>query len=262
MFTSNIRVNALTQTSNLSNNFFTNSQAGPSRESKIERSIVSVNNVQASADLPCGSTTISTLPIGPCRRCFADGENINSADEKGDTALILAANSNDVEKVKSLLQTPFIDINKANLVGLTALHCAALGNHVDVVLQLIEAKEINLNTIDENGHTALMLAAGNGYHDCVTVLCEDSRCNINAEDLWGRSALVWAHPYPAIVETLLQHQPNIVIDTKTRLPLWVRDLPSVSTILCCRKPTVHTSEENAGFMLTPRDRAERDDDIT
>lgn len=251
--------NTSIQTNNLSNIYQEEPSTSSKTSSQVGHSILGVHNVAVPVATRNPVPSVS-LPFTPCNRCIAEMHNSHCTNANNDTALILAVHRKDWQEVMRLLQPPLIDVNSTDGAGLTVLHCAVLSDNVEAVRLLMEVDQINLNAVDGNGHTPLMLASANGCRECVKVLCEDTRCDINAKDPSGRTALVLAHPYPAIVDTIQRHHPDTDLDTMTQLTVWLRNLPKISTVLCCRK-TSNQLHEDAGFMLMQTSRENLRNDI-
>jgi len=85
--------------------------------------------------------------------------DVNKADGYGNTALMFAVFYNKINVVGLLLNVVDIDVNKTNGKGFTALMWASCYNRRDIVRVLLNVVDIDVNKIDSNGRTALMLAA-------------------------------------------------------------------------------------------------------
>ena len=109
-------------------------------------------------------------------------------------ALIEAAWSGDVERVKELLATKGVDINsKTEKSGWTALMLAATEGHCDVVKALVE-NGADVNAKDVISNTALMSASMNGHTDAVKLLLA-SGANVNDKDYYGFTPVIKAATY-------------------------------------------------------------------
>lgn len=147
----------------------------------------------------------------------ADGEQESSSakpsdlikSEKGN-ALFKAINSNDVDKVKSLLEEG-ANPQQVNSFGSPPLsHAASLG-HNDIVEVLLDYV-VDINQKDRRGHTALMTSVISGNLPLVTTLI-DAGVDINAQSETGSTALLHSvlEENEKIVAYLLEHgaDPNI-----------------------------------------------------
>lgn len=98
---------------------------------------------------------------------LGDGFDPNATDDRGATALMVAAGNGKLGLVKSLLSNQ-ADVNVQDFQGLwplggrTALMFAASDGHVEIVKLLI-AKGANVDAQDSDGETALMKSAFNGH---------------------------------------------------------------------------------------------------
>ncbi|KAF9954068.1 hypothetical protein BGZ72_004930 [Mortierella alpina] len=85
-------------------------------------------------------------------------EDVNRRDDYGMTALHRAVASKDLERVKSLLEHPKIDVNEKDIEsGWTALHWALYLGCLRIAILLIQHKGINLNIEDKDRNSALDL---------------------------------------------------------------------------------------------------------
>jgi ankyrin repeat protein len=80
-----------------------------------------------------------------------EGIDVDKANEKGETALMVAVKENSLEITKMLLKNG-ANVKKKDKRGMTAL--MKVRNNVDMVNALIEKKE-NINEMDNDGNTAL-----------------------------------------------------------------------------------------------------------
>ena len=86
------------------------------------------------------------------------------------TALIIAASSNQVNVFTSLMNMPGIDVNRQqSSYNRTALHIAARHNRPHMVEQLLHANA-DTSVKDMHNRTPLDLAIHKNSHDCVTLL--------------------------------------------------------------------------------------------
>ena len=129
--------------------------------------------------------------------------DINTVNEKGNTALMIAVENNYLDYVKLLMEVDGIDMNIQSNSKDTVLHLAVkkknnliisydnpvpgqhsyteLFNTGQIVKQLLKNKNIDLNTVNENGDTALIIAVENNNLDYVKLLMEDDAINMNIQ---------------------------------------------------------------------------------
>lgn len=99
---------------------------------------------------------------------LAEGANIDTSDQNGNTPLMIAAKIGNPRMVKILLaHNP--DINKKNSEGNTALMIASEHGQTFVVEQLI-AKGADTNAKNIKGFTSLEIAQRNGHAAVVDLL--------------------------------------------------------------------------------------------
>ena len=122
--------------------------------------------------------------------------NINAEDENGrtqsiwHTRLMSAVRSNNIPYMKTLLNTPGVDVNKADSGGNTALMFAVECGHDECVKVLIDAG-VDVNKAGHLGGTALILAVEFGHVKCVKVLI-DAGVDVNKADSFHNTALILA----------------------------------------------------------------------
>ncbi|WP_161493781.1 ankyrin repeat domain-containing protein [Nitrosospira lacus] len=136
---------------------------------------------------------------------LARGADPNLADNVGQTPLILASASRNIDIVRALLDKG-ADANARDAKGSTALMGASRAetDAVELLRALLE-KHADVNAKDNNGLTALMLAAANGPVQNVGTLL-DAGADLHAKDAEGSTALMLAVSYGRveIVQTLLR----------------------------------------------------------
>lgn len=111
---------------------------------------------------------------------------INQRNRFGDTAILLAAIKGSVASVELLHQGGA----QLDPSGWTALHYAVFSESIDLVEWLLK-KGSKLDARAPNGQTALMLAAKQGKLAQVKLLV-DADADMDLEDFDGKSALAWA----------------------------------------------------------------------
>jgi uncharacterized protein len=122
------------------------------------------------------------------------GADVNQRNNRGETALIVAADQGDMGIFRTVLDRG-ADVNVKAGDGRTALMGIAAGtswpdgviDHPDAVLALL-TKGADVNAQDVHGRTALMLAAQSGSTGVVRNLLQ-SRAHVNERDVYGNTAL-------------------------------------------------------------------------
>ena len=97
--------------------------------------------------------------------------NVNTLNNRGDTALLLACNSAQAESVKLLLDNG-ADPNISDANDYTCLHAAVRGHCINVTLQEIITHHAHLDARDSDGATALFLACASREQNLVKVFLE------------------------------------------------------------------------------------------
>ena len=164
--------------------------------------------------------------------CILMSDDINKADNHGNTALTLAVEKNNLAIVKLLLGHSKIRI------GENALYKAKLIKNDEIIIAINSAKllravvngdvsgsrellkngskdNIDINAKDQSGQTALMLAASKG-HDLITKeILSNNNIDINAKDQSGQTALMLAASkgHDLITKEILSNN-NIDINAK------------------------------------------------
>lgn len=116
------------------------------------------------------------------KKHLSAGENIDTQNGFGDTALFRAARANRKEIVGFLLRQGAM-ANLSNRRGWTSLHTASVQGHIEIVRLLLHAGAY-VDMRNKNGWTPLFLAAGSGYTEVVKCLLE-AGANADAEDGQG-----------------------------------------------------------------------------
>ena len=108
----------------------------------------------------------------------------------GETALMLAAYSGNIEILTFLLSSPNININQQDLSGQTALIIAAYQGHQEFVQYLISRQAVNPNLADYRGVTPLLAAILHGQTHVANTLLSLDTIDINCADLDTRTPLL------------------------------------------------------------------------
>eukprot|EP00057_Strongylocentrotus_purpuratus_P007337 XP_011661811.1 PREDICTED: ankyrin repeat domain-containing protein 50-like [Strongylocentrotus purpuratus] len=151
---------------------------------------------------------------------YSQGAEVNQGDNKGWTALRVAASNGHLDVTKCLINqgaeedhlevskyliSQGAEVNQGDNKGWTALRVAASNGHLDVTKCLInQGAEVNRG--DKNGRTALHSAASNGHLD-VTKCLINQGAEVNLGDKNGKTALHSAasNGHPEIAGILDQH---------------------------------------------------------
>jgi|GEM_PF-2776627 len=120
--------------------------------------------------------------IGTLSTAILAEDNLETANEYGDTVLIKAAENGHTETVKALL-TAGAKLEGENLWGNTAIVVAASNGHTETINALLTEKRIK--------DTALMYAASNGHTETVKALLT-AGAKLEAKNFWGNTAIVAA----------------------------------------------------------------------
>lgn len=96
------------------------------------------------------------------------GADVNSKDEFGATALMLATNRNHKNVVQRLIDAK-ADVNERNIIDRTALMFASLKGNADIVKILINSNAV-VDLKDDFGKTALSLAKKKNRQEIVEIL--------------------------------------------------------------------------------------------
>ena len=93
------------------------------------------------------------------RAALARGEDVNSRDADDNTGLMYAISRGHNEIVKFLVEQPTVDLNCTSREGNTALHIAADVDNVEVVRMLLDDARLNTaNHKNNDGDTPVMTA--------------------------------------------------------------------------------------------------------
>ncbi|XP_076331082.1 uncharacterized protein LOC143236626 isoform X3 [Tachypleus tridentatus] len=133
---------------------------------------------------------------------------VDSQDQEGTTALILACANNNFQCAKELLKH---GANPAarRVTGTSALYCAAQGGYLDIVNLLLEhGAPVNVANWDKA--TPLFVAAQNGHTETVSLLislgaCVDARRTDGATPLW----IACQMGHYQVLEELIVHNAQI-----------------------------------------------------
>ena len=111
------------------------------------------------------------------------GVDVNGANAKGDTALILAAKLQNSKLVKQICKSRGVKINKKNNLGKSALHYAAGSNNTEVAIILLE-HEASVLVEDKEGYTPVHTACKYGREEVLQLIL-NKRSEV-VKDLMGK----------------------------------------------------------------------------
>eukprot|EP01124_Arcella_intermedia_P009625 TRINITY_DN16292_c0_g1_i1.p1 TRINITY_DN16292_c0_g1~~TRINITY_DN16292_c0_g1_i1.p1 ORF type:complete len:1859 (+),score=529.61 TRINITY_DN16292_c0_g1_i1:234-5579(+) len=112
------------------------------------------------------------------KKLLEKGVSPNFVDEEGETPLLVAISTNNLDAVKLLLSSEIqkIDINLSDeMTGLTPLMCAVQNKgpkRIEITKLLLQTPGININAQDEEGSTALVIASKSGDVELAKLLID------------------------------------------------------------------------------------------
>jgi ankyrin repeat protein len=145
------------------------------------------------------------------RNLLGHGANINSQNDDGDTAVMLAVSRNHVVTVQFLLEYG-ADTSLQNAQGECAVHIAAQFGHMES-LELIMGSSTSLDVNDNKGNTPLTYAIAN--KDVITVeKLLNSGASADYSSKSGRPPLIEAVEFEneEIIQVLLSHGANVNVE--------------------------------------------------
>lgn len=141
--------------------------------------------------------------------------DVNRPEVDGSTALLWAANREDVKAVELLIGAG-ANVKSANRHGVTPLSLAALKGNAAIIDLLLNAGA-DPNTALAEGETALMTAARTGKTEAVKVLLARGATVNATEKVRGQTALMWAaaQGHAETVRLLLDAGADMWVRSKT-----------------------------------------------
>ena len=120
------------------------------------------------------------------RSALAGGEDVNSKDSSGRTALIIAVLNKHNSIVKLLLDQPAVEVNVKDDLDRTALHIAAEFNNAEGARMLLLHKDFNsANVTNIFGDTAQMIAVMGGNEEVLRELVKHQRVSLDVGEVGG-----------------------------------------------------------------------------
>lgn len=118
------------------------------------------------------------------------GANVKLCNKSGETAIGLAALSRKRDQFEKVMLEFELEKGNHGPGGFYALHCAARRGDMEA-LKLLTSRGYDVNVIDEDGYTPLMLAAREGHASlCQHLITCGARCDMKTAD--GETALLLA----------------------------------------------------------------------
>jgi ankyrin repeat protein len=171
--------------------------------------------------------------------------------ERAASALVTAARSGDVEKLKKELAESGVNVNAPDSAGgRTALHWAAKEGKVEIIPLLLE-KGADVNVKDRAGKTPLCIAAESGKADAVKMLLA-AKSDVNAKDRLDGTPLMWAAALgtPETVALLIDAGATVNVTDKNGLTplLWAAGIgdPKSVTLLIEKKADLSAADNLTG----------------
>ncbi|KAK4172896.1 ankyrin repeat-containing domain protein, partial [Triangularia setosa] len=118
-------------------------------------------------------------------------------DDRGRSALHLAAQEGHIEVARAILHAPATPrkykwrfINAPDEQSYTALRYAVVNNQVDMVRYLLSVDvSLDWDTLSPWGTSALHVAVMEANLETIEILLHSPKVNVNKRDNWGRTAL-------------------------------------------------------------------------
>ncbi|CAK0751489.1 hypothetical protein CCP2SC5_170024 [Azospirillaceae bacterium] len=135
-------------------------------------------------------TAVTGGDLSAVKALLVRGEAANSANPKGQTALMLAVNAGNEPMARLLLENGAL-VNLVDRIGNGALHWAVERGDVGCVALLLGVKGVKVDIENRQGVTALMMAARDGQYEIVDRLLR-AGARTEKVDFTGRTASDWA----------------------------------------------------------------------
>lgn len=158
--------------------------------------------------------------------------DINHQSIKKHTALLAATKREYVDIVKLLLNSKYgVNVNTQNQFGDTPLMEAAYSGNLELTNLLLEVPGVDTNIQNNSGYTALMWAAEKGHHHIVDILLRIPGINIGSYNRHGYNAYCHAkmHNYSGI--EILIHNKYTTLATRAVDALKAADIETFKEIV-------------------------------
>ncbi|MGH8261311.1 MAG: ankyrin repeat domain-containing protein [Steroidobacteraceae bacterium] len=151
---------------------------------------------------------------------IAHGADVNARSPDGTTALMWAAQNDEIDLTRALLKKG-ADFRAVSLYGTSAMQQAAIAAYTPILKLLLRAGA-DVDSPNPEGQTALMLVARTGNVEAAKLLLSHG-AHIDAVERWGgQTALMWAaaQAQPQMVRLLIEHHANL--DLRSTVRNWQR----------------------------------------
>ena len=126
--------------------------------------------------------------------CFRTSPNekvdVNTTDNDGHTAIILASWNSHLKVVRALSKHEKLAVNAKANDGATALISASGKCNLEVICELMTHKKLDLNAKNDDGATALTVASVKGHWIIVREFLKNDWVDVNAKSRAGRTAII------------------------------------------------------------------------
>ena len=171
------------------------------------------NHLEVATTLQRGETSTSIVSL------LLNHANVNAHNASGTTPLSLAAQKQNEDIIKLLLNHPNTIINKQNLQGFAPIHFACAGTSKDIVAMLLE-RGADIFTKTDKGYIPFLIASRKGNVEILELLIqkcpnEDKTRLFEAKDNFGNTALLLAkEAQTSAAFDVLQTKHNLDIHSK------------------------------------------------
>ena len=126
------------------------------------------------------------------QKAISSGADVNTRNDEGKNALMLAAKFNNNPKVIEVLIKSGTNINARNADGRTALIFAVEKNANYEIIEILIKNGADVNAKNELGLTTLSIAASNGVKPEIIDILINKGANVNSRDIFEMTALTKA----------------------------------------------------------------------
>ena len=119
------------------------------------------------------------------------GADVNTRDNKGQSALHGAVRSSCIDALELLLSHTNINVNIVGNDGESAVHHAVDKNNIEALKLLLNHPGLTALTLNQKdnkfGETPVMRAVDEEKRECLELLAADIRVDLDTTDKWGHS---------------------------------------------------------------------------